>query len=212
MAITNAEEVEEERAACTAKTAPLVSGRELVLGSLKIHISRAGVLANDCTQLAWWHNGELLGNHRNVSDMSANTVDDEVALRENHSMLELRPGDLVAFRFRESSYYCFKGLVDLVVNGTSMSTTSAGMKAYYTRIYAPDWYMPSFRLTPDRLGVDESESDTSKFIPFRTKRRSSNTTVLPGKDYWAPRDDSNLDNKRSNWYFRFEIPSVAPAI
>lgn len=204
----SSEDVGKSQAPCVTKSIPVVSGQEIALGSLKIHISRPGVLANDCVQFAWWHNGELVGNHGVVSDMSSETVDNELSLREDHSMLELRPGDLIAFRFRDSSYYCYKHLIECTINGTVISSVNSQVTTHYARNYSRDWYLPSTELTSENTGVDESETDLTKFIPLRTTKLTSNTAIIPGEDYWTPIDDSDPDSKRSDWYFRIQLPDM----
>lgn len=201
------EDVHKTQAPCVTKSIAVVSGQDIVLGSLRIHLSRAGVLANDCTQIAWWHNGELMGSRGVVNGISLDNVDDELSAREVHSMLELRPGDLIAFRFRKSSYYCYKNLVEFTVNGTTISSVNSDVSTYYARKYSKDWYLPSKKFD-QMVGVDESETDLTKFIPARTTKLSSNTAIIPGEEYWMPTDDSDADNKRSDWYFRVQLPET----
>lgn len=201
------EDVEKSQAPCVSKSVSVVSGQELELGSLRIYLSRPGVLANDCTQIAWWHNGELMGSRGTVNDISTDNVDDELSAREEHSMLELRPGDLIAFRFRSSSYYCFKNLVEFTVNGTTITSVNSDITTYYARKYSKDWYLPSTKLE-EIMGIDESDTDLTKFIPARTTKLSSNTAIIPGEDYWMAIDNSNADNKQSDWYFRVQLPEV----
>lgn len=208
--LKNDADVSKSVADCVITEFPLVVGREITLGTLRFHFSRPGILSNDCAQVAWWHNGELLGNRKTVSNMSSATIDQELKAREEHSLLELRPGDLIAFRFKESSYYCYKHLTELVVNTTAVRSDEAGFITHYAREFSLDWFLPTFVLTAQNTGEDESEQDKKKFIPLRTKKQSSNTILNNGTDYWEPRDDSNADNKRSNWYFRIQIPNTLP--
>lgn len=205
-ALQNVEDNNKATAPCEIKTTLQVSALDITLGSVKIHISRAGVLANDCTQLAWWHNGELLGNRGLAPTMSEDTVDAELTAREDHSLLELRPGDLIAFRFLQSSYYCYLHLTEMVVNSTSLDTLSQGVTTHYARAYSPDWYLPSFKLTGANTGVDENETNKKKFIPLRAKKLNSDQPIVPGNDYWEPTDNSDSDKKKGSFYFRIQIP------
>lgn len=191
---------------CTSKMFPLVSARDIMLGTVRIHVSETGIRADDCTQLAWWHNGDLMGSFERLENRTNVDYAKEVILYERHSMIELRPGDLVAFWFRGSSYYCYKHLTQFVVNTTTLSSMSQGVTTHYARKHSQDWFRPSYRLNAANMGVDESETVMEKFIPLRTKLLTSHATIVPGVDYWAPRDDSNRDNVRSNWYFRIQIP------
>jgi hypothetical protein len=51
-------------APCTASTVQVSSGREISLGTFRNHISPKGAAANECLEVAWWHNGELMGNYK----------------------------------------------------------------------------------------------------------------------------------------------------
>lgn len=196
------------QALCTSRTFLLVSARDITLGTVRIHVSEAGIRADDCTQLAWWHNGELLGSRARFGNKTNIDYAEEVKAYEDHSMIELRPGDLVAFRFEESSYYCYKSLTDLVVNTTAISSTAASVITHYSRKYSADWFLPSYKLTAANMGVDESDTVMEKFLPLRTNTLVTGANIVSGQDYWAPRDDSNSDNLQSNWYFRIQIPET----
>lgn len=209
-ALKNEADASKDIAECVTKSIPMVSSQEITLGFLRFHFSRKGVLANDCIQVAWWHNGELLGNRKLGIPIDSSTLNDAVSERENHSQLELRPGDIIAFRFRGASYYCYNHLTDITANTTSFKSTDAGVTTHYAREFSTDWFMPSFKLDSNTLGDDESETDLKKFLPLRTKKLSSDTAIVPGDDMWEPRDDSNQDNKRSNWYYRIQIPNPLP--
>lgn len=202
--VNNLPDVAQATAACQTASSSLVNSREISLGTFKIHISKNGVLADDCTQIAWWHNGILLGNHKLVPSMSALVVDTEHSKREDHSLLELRPGDLLAFRFKEASYYCYKHFSEMLVNGTEISTNTGVTTTHYSREYSQDWFLPSFTLTEANTAADESETDLKKFLPLR-KTKFSGSPISNGTDHWEPRDDTNADNKRSNWYYRIQI-------
>lgn len=193
-------------AACTSTSVALPSALALSLGSVEFHLSREGMLAGDCAQFAWWHNGELVGSYGGLANVLESTVDAELSARKDHSLLELRPGDLVAFRLLEASYYCYKDLIDLVVNGTSTSSVGIGFATHYARNYSKEWYLPSTELTSENMGENESESDLTKFLPLRTTKLSSSVAIIPGEDYWAAADDSNLDNVSGDWYFRMQLP------
>lgn len=206
-ALVNPTDISLSTADCQTNSRAMVAGRDIVLGTFRIHLSKAGSGANDCTQIAWWHNGVLLGNRGLDPGMSTATIDNELAARERHSLLELRPGDVLAFRTKEGSYYCYKHFSEMVVNGTSITTSMASVTTHYSRGYTKDWFLPSYKLTAANTAADESEPDRQKFLPLRTTKLASNEAIVPGQDYWKIRDDSNADNKRSNWYYRIEISS-----
>lgn len=198
-------DVSKSTAACKTSQAALVSGRDISLGTFKIHMSRKGMLANECGKLAWWLNGFLYGNRGSEPNVSEATVDVSVKDREEHALLELRRGDLLAFRFKESSYYCYKHLSEMLVNGTDISTASEGVSTRYSREYSSDWFLPSYVLDESNTADDETDLDLSKFLLPREKMLGSDTEIVPGVDYFEPRDDSDPDHKRSNFYWRIQI-------
>ncbi|PXF48197.1 hypothetical protein BWQ96_02149 [Gracilariopsis chorda] len=210
--LKNPADISKSVAECVTKSFPLVAGHELTLGRLKFHFSRKGALADDCNEVAWWHNGELLGNRKPVSITSPSDVDKVLKDREEHTLLELRPGDLIAFRFRDSSYYCYKHLTEFVINGTSVNSEALGFTTHYAREFTKDWFSPSYALTDQNMGEDETEPDIRKFLPLRTTKLSNSVSIVPGSDYWEPRDSNSPDNKPSNWYFRIQVPDVIPKI
>lgn len=203
--LVNPSDVSKSTADCQAGQRSMVTSQEISLGTLKIHLSRKGMQVNDCAQIVWWHNGVVLGIRRTDPGMSEATVDAELGVRQDHSLLELRPGDLIAFRIREGSYYCYKHFSEMVVNGTSVNTNMASITTHYARGYTTDWFLPSYKLTAENTAKDETETDLTKFLPLRTKTLVSGEAIVAGKDYWQARDDSNGDNKRSNWYYRIQI-------
>lgn len=206
--LTNDADVSLSVADCETSSRTMVSGQDISLGTLKIHISKAGVRANDCTQISWWHNGVLLGNRgvvNGISSANTATLNAELSAREDHALLELRPGDLIAFRFKEGSYYCYNHLSEMVVDGTKITSNMNVVTSYYAREFSQGWFLPSYKLTASNTAADENESDLKKFLPLRSNKLVTGLGLIDGTDYWEPRDDSNADNKRSNWYFRIQI-------
>jgi hypothetical protein len=88
---------------CARAAAPTASHSTLTLGTIKFGISPNGVLNKGCHELAWWHNGRQYGNYSVNAKMTASTFSSTMNKMENHSLLELRPGDVVAFRFKRGS-------------------------------------------------------------------------------------------------------------
>lgn len=208
--LANPADADKQTAACNTDQRPLVSSQDIKLGTIRFHFSKPGMLANDCSQIAWWHQGELLGDRRLINPSTAN-VNAELSERENHSKLELRPGDLIAFRIKDGSYYCYKQFSEFVINETVVTTNSAGVETFFSREYDANWFMPSYELTPARRGQDESDPNLKKFLPLRPKKFTSDTPIVSGNDYWQPTDPNNEDNKKSNWYYRIHIPDALPA-
>lgn len=189
-------------AACNQQTISAVAGRELELGSFTPRLSRKGVAANACNEIAWWHQGELMGNYKSIPDLTSAGVDDALAVRQDHSLLELRPGDVLAFRFRDASYYCYTHLSDLIVNATTLTTEDDGFEVLYARKFSKDWFLPNAAIS---IGVDESETDLTKFIPPRTTMFNGKG-IVPGEDNWAPASEGGEDHRASNWYWRIKVP------
>lgn len=151
-----------------------------------------------------------MGNYPSVPGIDEDSVDAQLVRREDHSLLELRPGDLIAFRFRESSYYCYNHLTEMIVNGTAMSSMSTGVTTYFSRKYTKDWFMPSYQLDSSTTATDEEAAGPEKFVQLRRTKLTNGEVVVPGEDMWRPRRDSNADNRRSNWYFRVQLPNTLP--
>ncbi len=200
-----------ETASCTPKTVNLVSGRELELGSFWISISRDGVKENSCNQLTWWHNGMFRGDWPKVSGLSDTEVDKVLEERSTHTLLEMRPGDLLAFQFIDASYYCYKHFAKIVVNGIEITTEMTGVNTYYSREYTPNWFDPGFTLNGTRVGLDESEVDLRKFLPRRKIMIESGAEIEPGIDYWAPEDPNSRDHKKGDWFWRIQLPTNIPS-
>jgi hypothetical protein len=102
---------------CARAAAPTASRTSLILGTIQFGISPNGVLSKGCHQLAWWHNGRQYGNYSTSAKMTPTMFSSTMTRMINHSLLELRPGDVIAFRFREGS--CKFVFVLVVVEHTS---------------------------------------------------------------------------------------------
>lgn len=188
-------------APCEMSSTPGIGGRDLSLGTVDMRISPKGAQANDCLQVAFWHNGELQEVFGPVPGVDGSTVGAELEPRQTHSLLELRDGDVVAWRFKASSYYCQMTWMDVIVNGTSLNFSSPQLDIRYARMYTPNWFSSEF--TP-ALGAGETEADLKAFIPARTQMFSG-MNILPNVDYWQTPDQSSADHKTSNWYWRMTI-------
>lgn len=198
-------------ASCSPSPQPLVSSIKMSLGTLKIHLSTKGIAKDNCNQIAWWHNGVLLGNHKlNKKVVTGEELVVAQKQRQEHDKLELLPGDLLAFRIKDGSYYCYKHLTEFVINGTSANSEMLGFNTYYARKHSVGWYMPTYVLDDTNTAEDESEEDRTKFLPLRLARLDSNETIISNVDYWEEVDQSKKDTKKSNWYYRIEIPEFLP--
>lgn len=199
------EDSKKATAPCTTTKIYAGSTRELALGSFKLFISETGLAANACNELAWWLNGELMGNHKPVLGMTTSMVQRELEKRRDHSLLELRPGDLLAFRFRAGSYYCFKHYAKFVVNGTSLDLLSPGVSIQYSRQFTEKWFDPLYE---PEFGTGEDDPDLTKWIPLRRTMLAEPVTIEPAVDYFEPLAPDSPDHKSSNWYFRVELPHI----
>lgn len=176
-------------------------GTDILLGAFFPQFSKTGMLANQCSQIAWFHNGVLLGNYGLVPGISNSTLITEMRIRSQHSQLELRTGDLLAFRIKEGSYHCYNGLSVLKVNGIDIDTNSDTVQTVYSREHVANWYQPEYNVT---LGTDESDPNLWHFLPMRTSFLSSASNIVPGIDSWREPDGSE-DHKISNFYFRIQL-------
>jgi hypothetical protein len=149
---------------------------------------------------------ELMGNYKPVpGGVTSASVAGVLSQRSDHSLLELRPGDLIAFRHREGSYYCYNHLSRFLVNGTVVDTTNTGIDVRYSRMFTDNWYDKTYKPVQ---GVGEVEEDLTKWLPQRTKMLVSGETITPGADMFQTIDMSSADHKRSNWYWRIQIPTA----
>lgn len=190
------------QASCTSSISlPTASSPNISLGSIQFHLSRPGISSDSCSQFAWWHNGELLGNYGKIE----NGIDLETSKRQKHSMIELKKGDLLAFRFIDASYYCYKHFTEFIINGTSLNSNAQSVNTMYAREYSADWYLPHYELNVANTGLDESETDFTKFLPLRTHLLTSGIRIVAGEDYWQVRDDTDDDHKRGDFYFRIQL-------
>jgi hypothetical protein len=130
----------------------------------------------------------------------------ELDLSENHYLLELRGGDVLAWRYRASSYYCQIHNIVLTINGTVVSDVFSNplINITYSRAYSPGWFSPSFIPTYGKNEI--SDSTLSHFLAPRT-RKFNGTTIAPDADvdYWSTPNQMDPDAKTSNWYWRIAI-------
>lgn len=197
-------------APCSPRVVRLISSRVLTLGTFEPALSTEGVRQDNCNQFMWWHNGEYRGNWPSEPDLDDAGVASAVADRSLHTFLELRPGDLLAFQFRQGSYYCYKHYSAINVNGLNITTSMPGVTTHYARDFSPEWFDPSFVLNSTNTAADESEPDLTKFLLPRTEMLESGNPIKPGEDYWAPDKGGNLDTHTGDWFWRIQIPDGLP--
>lgn len=191
-----------DTAPCSSQQISVTANREISLGTLRLHISPKGAAANECLELAWWHNGELMGNYKPVDGMDASQTTEQLAIREQHSSLELRGGDILSWRFRDASYYCQKKRVDLVVNGTVVDLNTLGTEIRYSKGFTTDWFSPAFEPV---LGAGENETNVQMFLPLRSVL-SDGTAVTSDGDFYQDLDPTSPDHLPGNFYFRLVLP------
>lgn len=180
------------------------------LGSFTPAISRTGLLHDSCTRIAWWHNGQFRGEWPSRPLLDQSTVDTALTDRTQHTLLELRPGDLLAFQILQASYYCYKHFSAISVNNLNVTTIMPGILTHYAREYSVDWYDPATTLNASNTATDESEPNLQKFLPPRPTMLQEATVIVPGVDYWAPDEGANLDTRTGDWFWRIQIPADLP--
>lgn len=184
----------------------------LKLGEIHFALSEKGVLANACNQFAWFINGKLMGVYPKPTSLRPELYSTEYDQRSNHYLLELRPGDLIAFRFKDASYHCYKQLTILDVNGTATSSAALGFDTRFAREWSSNWEKKTFVPV---LREEERDDNMRAFVPLRkytlplTPGSSDVNKVVPGEDMWQPStgpyaDDPN--HRLSNFYYRMKVP------
>lgn len=172
----------------------------LKLGTWDPSFSRKGMLENACREVAWWYNGLLMGLYEKEPEITAANIDAQIKRRTNHTLLELKKGDVLAFRFKNASYHCYNHLSSLNVNGTTTSTTDPWVETLFSRGHTDNWFLPTFNPT---VKSDESTAAITDFTPLRPTLLSGDPDV-PGVDNWKAPDGSE-DHKISNFYFRISL-------
>lgn len=196
--------IDDDTAACHEEVLLRPSSNEpLQLGSWRAEFSRKGMLANACNQISWYHNGEEMGTYGMDPLITTANIDTELARRSEHTKFEFKPGDLIAFRFKNASYYCYNHRSVFLVNGTMIDTSTSGAQTWFAKTFSPNWFSPSFVPT---YASDEASAGRYDFIPLRTAIANSDGTVaiVPGTDLWEP-DDGSFDHQTSNFYFRIQL-------
>lgn len=173
---------------------------KLILGSFLPKYSRKGLLNGNCKHLAWWVDGNMIRSY-GTEEVSADNVDEILNARANNTRFPLRPGSVIAFRFKNASYHCFNSFATVLVNGTKLDTNNPTVKVRFSRAHKLNWFAPDANIV---YAEDESTAAVTDFVPMRRKMLFDGSDIASGKDNWKPPDGSE-DHKRSNFYFRFEV-------
>ena len=176
-------------------------GATVELGSHSISFSRNGLLANACQNLYIWHNGEVIASWDSNTETNSSNIDQHLEDREEALLIDYKPGDLLAFRFRDTSYHCFSGYAEFMVDGTKVDTSSTGVSATFAKQHSTNWFTKDF---PVVFNSDESAASPTEFVPLRTHFLSNGDPIVPGVDNWRPPDGTE-DHKNSNFYFRIQL-------
>lgn len=168
--------------------------------------------------MAWFLNGKLMGNYKPASSMSSGQLSSELATRQAHSLLELRPGDLVAFRFKDTSYHCYRHLTEFTIDGTAVDSTAPGFETRFAREHTDGWETKEFQPV---LEEEERPDNLASFLPLRKTQlpklengTETGDVITPGADMWKPPanvaagEPYDQNHKLSNYYFRIQIPAT----
>lgn len=201
-------------APCTKQIQHPVTAVVLKLGEFLPMLSRNGMANDECSRFTWWHNGLFRGDWDVIGGIE-NSKKTKIALNQRgvHTLLELKAGDLIAFRLSQASYYCYNHFSALQVNGLNITTSMNGVTTHYARQFSESWFHPSFVLNETNIGLNESESDLTKFLQPRVKMLDDNETeILPKVDYWSRDEGASEDTRKSDWFWRIQIPRnlIAP--
>lgn len=137
----------------------------------------------------------------NYGEVSESSVGEELDKRQNNTLLHLKPGSLIAFRFKGASYHCYNSMSTFMVNGTAMDTLNSTVSTRFARGFVSSWYLPSTALS---YSDDEATAGTYDFVPLRTHMLSDGSLIRHGADSWKPPDGTE-DHKISNFYFRIQL-------
>ncbi|KAI0562470.1 hypothetical protein FGB62_59g025 [Gracilaria domingensis] len=186
---------------CRDVTVQGAGNPEIRLGSLRIGISRRALERGECKELSWWQNGVLMGEYGVTPRINRFNLESELERRGTHTNVELRRGDLLAFRFADASYHCFTHMLNVQVDGDYRSLGHSSMSVRFARQYSRDWYDPLYTPT---LSEDEDAAAPSDFLPLRTNFFSNGGLILSGWDYWRE-PDGTRDHMKGNFYYRVQL-------
>lgn len=171
-----------------------------------------------CTYVAWFLNGKLMGNYKPPSSITAGSLSSELAIRQSHTLLELRPGDLIAFRFKDTSYHCYRHLTAFSIDGKVVDSTAAGFETRFARQHTDGWETPWFSPALDDV---ERSDNLASFVPLRKNQLPKTEggsdvgpAIIPGADMWkapanvAAGEEYDQNHKLSNFYFRIQVPTT----
>lgn len=201
----------EPRAPCKKQIHYQISKPILKLGHFLPSLSRRGMRNDMCTRFTWWHNGLFRGDWSSVGEaMDVNSTNVALKQRAQHDMLELRPGDLLAFQFSQGSYYCYNSFAQIQVNNLNITTNMPRVTTHYARQFSENWFDPSFVLNETNTALNESDPDFTKFLPPRKRMLMDNSSIIPGVDLWERDLGANEDTRTADWFWRIQIPSDLP--
>lgn len=137
----------------------------------------------------------------NYGGVTESSVLEELDKRQNNTLLHLKQGSLIAFRFKDTSYHCYNSMATFMVNGTAIDTLSSAVSTRFARGFVPNWFLPSTSLS---YADEEATAGTYDFVPLRTHMLSDGSPIPHGVDSWRP-PDGTADHKISNFYFRIQL-------
>lgn len=191
---------------CRTRTIYAADAPVLKLGSVTISISARGSRADACNEVALFHNGNLIANFPKEPSLVETQPASVLRRRQYYDKLELRPDDVVAFRFHAASYYCFLHHVSFVVNGKTITSDNPKISMFYARRASRGWFLKDYNMN-GKMAVSESDPDLTKWLRPRAKMLTSGLTITPKVDYWDAPDQSNPDRRISNYYWRIRLPN-----
>jgi hypothetical protein len=208
---------------CSTQTAKTATKTDIKLGTIKFQLSSTGALANQCNYVAWFHNGKIMGNYKKeAAAVTDSTLPAVSAKREDHSLLELRPGDLISFRTKEASYHCYRHLTEFSVDGAAVDSTAVGFETRFAREHSEGWEKKEFKPV---LAEVETKTNLKSFTPLRTHRLPKTETstergpaIIPGADMWRPPANTSAgeaydqNDKISNFYYRIQVGLTARGV
>lgn len=192
-----------EESFCSKQTITAPRKPSTELGGWIGSFSETGLLENSCNEFSWWLNGETIDSFGKSPEITDENIFSELQDRSVHLLYPLKPGDLVAFRFRGASYFCQSSRYVFNVNGTTIEITNSqnDNMIRFAREFSTGWYQPWFL---PQYGVDEESAEAWQFVPLRKTFFSSGSAISAGIDNYRS-DDGSRDHEVTNFYFRIQL-------
>lgn len=143
-------------AACTTAEEIRINMAGCKLGYFHPSISPTGFAAGACQNWVWWLNGDP---PQNIFTNSDNQANGDLNALTQWNDLPLKPGDVLAFRWRDEWEECYMQFTELSVNGTVINTMDpTATRHVFSEDFVTGW---------PEVGFDDS-SWSAPVLPLNT--------------------------------------------